>query len=289
MKTAMKYVIVMPAYNEENFIGRAIESIAAQTLLPQRLVIVNDGSTDRTRSVIEGYQRAYPWIQLVNNDKKEQRAAGSKVVRAFYLGYHQIQDTYDFLVKLDADLTLPVHYFERIAGCFKAAPKLGIAGGTIAIEENGEWVYENFSDIDHVKGAFKAYRRACFEQIGGLRASIGWDTADELLARYHGWQIQVDPELQVRHYRVLGAETGAVKIRVKVGNGMYRLRYGFFITLISAIKAGYLNKPYGLTGLAVLWGWVQSFLKRDAFIVTAEEGRFIRRFRRGRMWGKLRR
>lgn len=283
----MKYVIVMPAYNEEGFIGRAIESIAAQTLLPLRLVIVNDGSTDRTRALVEGYQQTYPWIQLVNNDKKEQRAAGSKVVRAFYLGYRQIQDTYDFLVKLDADLTLPAHYFERIADHFKADPKLGIAGGTIAIEENGKWVYENFSDIDHVKGAFKAYRRACFEQIGGLRASIGWDTADELLARFHGWSIQVDPALQVRHYRVLGAETGSVKIRVKVGNGMYRLRYGFFITLISAIKAGYLNKPYGLTGLAVLWGWVQSFVKRDEFIVTAEEGRFIRQFRRERMREKL--
>lgn len=283
----MKYVIVMPAYNEEGFIGRAIESIAAQTLIPQRLVIVNDGSTDRTRAIVEGYQETYPWIQLVNNDKKEQRAAGSKVVRAFYLGYQQIQDAYDFLVKLDADLTLPNHYFERMAAMFQADPRLGIAGGTIAIEENGEWVYENFSDIDHVKGAFKSYRRACFEQIGGLRASIGWDTADELLARFHGWGIQVDPELQVRHYRVLGAETGSVKIRVKVGNGMYRLRYGFFITLISAIKAGYLNKPYGITGLAVLWGWAQSFLNRDDFIVTAEEGRFIRRFRKDRMRAKL--
>lgn len=283
----MKYVIVMPAYNEEGFIGRAIESIAAQTLIPQRLVIVNDGSTDRTRAIVEGYQETYPWIQLVNNDKKEQRAAGSKVVRAFYLGYQQIQDAYDFLVKLDADLTLPNHYFERIAAMFQADAKIGIAGGTIAIEENGEWVYENFSDVDHVKGAFKSYRRACFEQIGGLRASIGWDTADELLARFHGWGIQVDPELQVRHYRVLGAETGSVKIRVKVGNGMYRLRYGFFITLISAIKAGYLNKPYGITGLAVLWGWVQSFVNRDTFIVTAEEGRFIRQFRKGRMWGKV--
>jgi glycosyltransferase involved in cell wall biosynthesis len=283
----MKYVIVMPAYNEEGFIGRAIESIAAQTLIPQRLVIVNDGSTDRTREIVEGYQQTYPWIQLVNNDKKEQRAAGSKVVRAFYLGYQQIQDHYDFLVKLDADLTLPTHYFERIASLFQADPKLGIAGGTIAIEENGEWVYENFSDVDHVKGAFKSYRRACFEQIGGLRTSIGWDTADELLARFHGWSIQVDPELQVRHYRVLGAETGSVKIRVKVGNGMYRLRYGFFITLISAIKAGYLNKPYGITGLAVLWGWVQSFLNRDEFIVTAEEGRFIRTFRKARMQEKI--
>lgn len=283
----MRYILIMPAYNEEHFIGRALDAIVRQTLLPLRLIVVNDGSTDRTAEVVQGFAKRHPWIRLVNNDKKEQRAAGSKVVRAFYLGYQTIDEDYDFLVKFDADLEVPEHYFERMAALFEGEPHLGIAGGTIAIELNGKWVYEHFSDEDHVKGAFKSYRRQCFEDIGGLRASIGWDTADELLARYHDWTIRVDPSLQVRHYRPLGAETGSVKIRVKVGNGLYRLRYGFIITLISAIKAGYLNKPYGLTGLAVLWGWLQSWLKREDYIVTAEEGTFIRKFRRKRMLGKL--
>ena len=283
----MRYILIMPAYNEEHFIGRALDAIARQTLLPKRLIVVNDGSTDRTAEVVQGFAEKYPWIRLVNNDKKEQRAAGSKVVRAFYLGFQTIDEDYDFLVKFDADLEVPEDYFERMAALFQGEPHPGIAGGTIAIEQDGKWVYENFSDEDHVKGAFKSYRRQCFEDIGGLRASIGWDTADELLARYHNWTIRVDPGLQVRHYRPLGAETGSVKIRVKVGNGMYRLRYGFIITLISAIKAGYLNKPYGLTGLAVLWGWLQSWIKREDYIVTAEEGEFIRKFRRSRMMGKL--
>ncbi len=283
----MKYIIIMPAYNEEHFIGRALDAISRQTLPPRRLIVVNDGSTDGTAEVVRAYAARHPWIELVNNDKKEERAAGSKVVRAFYLGYQAIREDYDFLVKFDADLEIPEHYFERMAELFRANPRLGIAGGTIAVEEQGEWVYENFSDVDHVKGAFKSYRRQCFEDIGGLRASIGWDTADELLARYHGWTVQVDTGLQVRHYRPLGAETGSVRIRIKVGNGMYRLRYGFFITLISAIKAGYLNRPFGLTGLAVLRGWLQSWLRREPFIVSREEGRFIRRFRRRRMLGKV--
>lgn len=278
----------MPAYNEERFIGAAIESIAAQTKLPERLLIVNDGSTDGTAAVIADYQKRYPWISMITNEKKEARAAGAKVIRAFYLGYHALGDMdYDFLVKLDADLSFPDDYFERIAAMFTADPKLGIAGGTIVIEKNGEWVYENFSDEDHVKGAFKAYRRACFEAIGGLKHSIGWDTADELLSRFHGWTIKVDPSLKIRHYRPLGAETGSVKIRVRVGQGMYRLRYGFWITLISAAKAGYLNKPYVLTGIAVMWGWLKSLLAGDEFMVSAEEGRFIRRFRWERMQGKI--
>jgi glycosyltransferase involved in cell wall biosynthesis len=284
----MDYIIIMPAYNEEAFLGRTLDSIARQTLPPRRLILVNDGSTDRTAAIAAEYAQRYPWLQIVHNDKKEKRAAGAKVVRAFYLGYRAIREPYELLAKLDADLEIPPDYFARLVELFQASPRLGIAGGTIAIEQDGQWVYENFSDIDHVKGAFKTYRRQCFEDIGGLRASIGWDTADELLARYHGWEIQVDPSLQVRHYRPLGAETGSLKIRMKVGHGMYRLRYGFFITLISAIKAGYLNKPYLLTGLAVLWGWLLSFLRRDEFMVSPQEGDFIRQFRRRRMWGKLR-
>ncbi len=281
-------MIIMPAYNEELMLPRALDSIAAQSMLPQRLLVVNDGSTDGTAEVVEAYARHYPWIGLVNNTRKEARAAGAKVVRAFNMGYQALLvHDYDFLVKLDADLELPTDYFERIAGFFAADPRLGIAGGTIVIERNGEWVYEHFSDEDHVKGAYKSYRRACFEAIGGLKPSIGWDTADELLARYHGWSIKVDTSLKVRHYRELGAETGSVKIRVKVGQGMYRLRYGFWITLISAVKAGYLNKPYILTGIGVLWGWLKSCLNRDAFMVTEDEGRFIRRFRLQRMMGKL--
>ncbi len=283
----MRYIVIIPAYNEETFIGRTIETIARQTLLPQALIIVNDGSTDGTAQVVRQYQQKYPWIRMVTNAKKEPYASGSKVVRAFYLGYQTIESDYDFLVKFDADLEVPPHYFARMAEIFTQNPKVGIAGGMIVMEKNGEWVYENFSDIDHVKGAYKSYRKACFTAIGGLKHSIGWDTADELLARFHGWQIQVDTSLQVKHYRPLGTETGSLKIRRRIGNGMYRLRYGFWITLISATKAGYLTKPYGLTGISVLIGWLQSWLKREDYIVTEAEGKFIRQFRWQRMKGKL--
>ena len=284
----MKYLIIIPAYNEENFIGRIIESIIQQSLLPQTLLIVNDGSTDNTSKIVQDYAQKHPWIKLVNHQKKEGHAAGAKVVRAFYVGYNSLSEhDYDFLVKLDADLEISADYFEKIAQIFEENPKVGIAGGTILLEKNGQWVYENFSDRDHVKGAFKAYRKECFEAIGGLRFSIGWDTADELLSRYHGWEIKVDPSLEVKHYRELGTETGSIKIREKVGLGMYRLRYKFWITLISAIKGGYLNRPYGLTGLAILVGFFKGWIKKDQFMVTEEEGKFIREFRLNRMKKKL--
>jgi biofilm PGA synthesis N-glycosyltransferase PgaC len=49
------YVLISPVYNEEKFIGRMIESIAAQTVLPEHWVIVDDGSTDRTPEIARAY------------------------------------------------------------------------------------------------------------------------------------------------------------------------------------------------------------------------------------------
>ena len=283
----MKYVIIIPAYNEEQYLGKALDSIVAQEVLPQQLIVVNDGSKDATPEIVRRYAEQFPWIKLVNNEKKEERSAGAKVVRAFYLGYEAIDVEYQFLSKLDADIELPAHYYRRLSEMFQANPRLGLAGGMITTLKNGEWVYEHFSDRDYLPGAFKTYRQDCFEAIGGLRRSMGWDTVDELIARMHGWEIQVDSSLKVKHHRTLGAETGSLKIRVKVGTAMYRMRYGFFITFISALKAGYLNKPYGMTGLAVLWGWLLCWLRREDYIVSKEEGRFIRNFRKERMMKKV--
>ena len=261
----MDYIIIMPAYNEEELIGQTIQSILQQSQLPKRLIVVNDGSTDNTEKTVQEFINQFDWIRLVNNNKKKGHAPGAKVIKAFYLGFNTIEEPYDYVVKLDADLELPGNYFETISKMFTNNPKLGIAGGTIVIEKNGEWIYENFSDEDHVKGAYKSYRKACFEAIGGPRLSVGWDTADELLARFHGWEVATDTSLQIKHYREMGTETGFVKVRAKVGIGMYRLRYGFWIMLISAIKAGYLNKPYGLTGLAVFLGMAKILVESRCF------------------------
>ena len=283
----MKYVIVMPAFNESQRIGDTLQSLTRQTMQPRQLIVVIDNSTDNTAQVVESFAHSYPWIRLLHHLSQPSHAPGAKVVRAFDAGFKTIQEDFDFVVKMDADLELPPEYFERVSRLFDRDARVGIAGGIYLIENNGQWVQESYADLDHVKGPCKAYRKACFEAIGGLRESVGWDSVDEMLALYHGWKVRTDGQLQVKHLRHRGTETGLVRVMVKIGHSFYRMRYGLFIALISAGKAGLLNRPYVISGIAVLFGFLQAWARRDRFIVDPAEGRFIRRYRRRRMLQKL--
>jgi glycosyltransferase involved in cell wall biosynthesis len=284
----MRYVVIIPAYNEEHFLPATVDALLAQHLRPVELVIVDDGSSDNTAGIIEAYARQHTWIRGVHVGGDKGYAGGAKIVAAFYRGYEALAtQEYDFLVKLDADIVLEANYFERVAAIFTDNPQVGLAGGMLLTEKNGEWVYENIADRDHVKGAFKAWRKAAFEAMGQLRPTIGWDTADEMLIQYHGWDVKVDESLPVRHFRPLGTKTGFIKIRVRIGYGFYRLRYGFFISLVSAIKAGMRSRPYVLSGLATLYGYMEAWWRGDAFAVSEDEGRFIRQYRWQRMRAKL--
>ncbi len=283
----MKYVVIIPAYNEEQFIGNTIESIAQQTLLPAQVIVVNDGSTDNTKLVVQRFCDQYAWLKLISSEKKTKHAGGGKVVRAFFRGYEAINSGYEVVVKLDADLILPFNYFEKVMAMFASNPKLGIAGGIHKVEQDGKWVFEKMADKDHVHGAYKAYRKACFEQTGGPRPSIGWDSLDELIARYHGWEIKADHSLLIKHSRVTGTETGIVRVKYQIGWSWYRMRYGFFIAIISAVKLGMNRPPIFFSGVAALVGWFQAWFRADKFIVNEEEGRFIRQFRWQRILQKL--
>ena len=43
-----------------------------------------------------------------------------------------------------------------------------------------------------------------FLETGKIAKSIGWDTLDELMAQYHGWELKVDPSLKVKHLKPTG-------------------------------------------------------------------------------------
>ncbi|MFV5694811.1 glycosyltransferase family 2 protein [Flavobacterium sp. LB3P122] len=281
----MNYYIVIPAHNEEAFISLTLESLISQTVLPKKVVVVNDNSTDKTAEIVTVFAKENPFITLVNKTSSAIHLPGSKVIQAFHKGFETLDEEYDVIVKLDADLILPNNYFETILNIFEKDATIGMAGGFAFIEKNGEWILENLTDKDHIRGAFKAYRKACFQQIGNLKPAMGWDTVDELLSKFYGWKVVTDATLIVKHLKPTGANYNKTA-RYKQGEAFYTLGYGFLITGIASAKLAMLKKKPFLF-LDYIKGFWKAKAAKTPLLVTEEQAKFIRKYRLKKMKEKL--
>ena len=281
----MKYYIVIPAYNEEAFIALTLQSLVSQTLLPKKVVVVNDNSTDKTSEIVLAFAKENPFITLVNKTSEAIHLPGSKVIQAFHKGLETLDNNYDVIVKLDADLILPNNYFESISSTFEKDAEVAMVGGFAYIEKNGDWILENLTDKDHIRGAFKAYRKTFFEQMGNLKPDMGWDTVDELLAKFYGWKVITDSSLIVKHLKPTGANYNKTA-RYKQGEAFYTLGYGFFITAIASAKLAMMKKK-PLLFLDYVLGFWKAKMANKPLLVTEEQAKFIRKYRFQKMKEKL--
>lgn len=273
----MKFYIVIPAHNEEDVIDLTLKSLVNQTYLPTKLAVVDDNSSDRTAEIVELYTRKYNWIHLVKSSSTDIHLPGAKIINAFNAGLKTLDTNYDVICKFDADLVFPKNYLEQLQLHFKQNEKLGMAAGFCYIEKNKKWVLEDLTKKDHIRGALKAYRKNCFNDIGHLKSSIGWDTVDELLAQYHGWQLKTDETLHVKHLKPTGASYNK-KSKYLQGEAFYKLRYGFLLTLITALKMTWKKKSIYVFPDYII-GYFKAKSNNIEPLVTKEEGKYIRKLR----------
>ena len=273
----MNISIIIPAHNEEKYIADTLQSLADQTLQPKQIIVVNDNSTDNTKTIVEDFQKKFHFITLINVTSSNKHLPGTKIINAFYKGFERVNSKYDVLCKFDADLIFPKNYLEKLASHFNANSKLGMAAGFCYIEKNNEWILENLTRKDHIRGALKAYRKACFEQIGKLKPSMGWDTVDELLAKYYHWEILTDETLHVKHLKPTGISYNKASKHMQ-GEAMYKMRYGFTITAISALKLAYKKRSF-LLFKDYMSGYFKAKKNKTVQLVTKEQGVFIRKLR----------
>lgn len=281
----MKYYAIIPAHNEEAFMALTLQSLAEQSLLPTKVVVVDDNSTDGTAAIVSAFAEKYSWISLVTKKSDAVHMPGSKVIQAFQKGYESVDDAYDIIVKLDADLILPADYFETVINTFKGDARVGMAGGFAYIEKDGKWVLENLTDKDHIRGAFKAYRKELYLQMEGLRPAMGWDTADELIARFFDWKIVTIESLKVKHLKPTGANYNKAA-RYKQGEAFYTLGYGFLITAIAGAKLA-MRKKEPLLFLDYVNGFLKAKKENRKLLVSPEQAKFIRAYRWRKMKEKI--
>ncbi len=281
----MKIYIVIPAHNEAEFIGLTLQSLLDQTYQAEKIVVVNDQSNDATPQIINEFATKNNSISLVSITSSEEHLPGSKVIRAFNEGYKTLDQHYNIICKFDADLIFPNNYLESLVAAFHGFSKIGMFGGFCSIQKGTSWVLENLTDKEHIRGAIKAYRKECFLDIGGLKPAMGWDTADELLAQYYGWQIKTDQDLVVKHLKPTGTTYNKAS-KYKQGEAFYSLRYGFLITLIASAKLAFLKKNFSYF-LDYMTGYLKASNNKSNFLLTKDEGRFARNLRCNKMRKKL--
>lgn len=280
----MNYHVIIPAHNEEAFLADTLNAILRQSLRPKKVVVVNDNSTDGTERIINEFTTLSRIFEKLNTISSKEHMPGSKVISAFNKGLLLLDDDYDFIVKLDADVILPDNYFERIAYIFTGSPKVGIAGGFIYEKvSEGNWELNHPMNKNHVRGAFKAYSKACFKAIGGLKAAMGWDTIDELLAQYHGFEIFTDDALHAKHLRPTGQSYNE-KAKILQGKAMYTMRYGFWITFIASMKMAWKSKKWKVF-INNFEGYYTARKEKAPYLVSEKQGKFIR----GLRWKNIKR
>jgi hypothetical protein len=279
--SAPRYAVVTAVKDEADHLALTIESMVAQTHRPAQWVIVDDGSSDGTRAIAETAADRHPWISVVDGPGGK-RARGAPVVLAFQRGHAALTEPHEFVVKLDGDLFLPAHYFEWVAATFEREPRAGIVGGRLLVHDGREWVPEHVGQHT-VHGAIKAYRRACFDEMGGLRASTGWDGIDEYAAKARDWRVLPLSELHVLHYARRGSKQPWVRARLEEGRGAHFMGYLPPFMLARAAYRMAVEEPRVLGGIVLLVGYVRAALARTPRVDDPAAVEELRREQRGRL------
>ena len=286
-----RYLLISPCRNEAAYMRQTLDSVLAQSILPARWVIVDDGSTDATPAILAEYAAKYDWIQIVTRGDRGRRAVGPGVVEAFYAGYEAIvPEEYEYLCKLDLDLNLPPRYFELLMSRMEADPRIASCSGKSYVRENGELVNERHGD-EMSLGMTKFYRVSRFKELGGFVREVMWDGIDCHRSRLLGWEACSwdEPDLRFVHLRPMGStQVGILTGRMRHGFGQYFMGTSPVYMVASTINR--LNdKPYVIGAAAMLWGYVWSALQRKPRYDDLEFRRFLRRWQwRALLVGKRR-
>ena len=271
------FSIIVPVHNEEKLLPFFLKSVCSQNVLPQEMILIDDNSNDRTKKIMTDYQNKNDFIKAFSYKSSNEHMPGPKVINAFLYGYSKLTKPYEFILKLDADLVLPSKYFQAISKAF-SNPKVGIVGGVLMeLSKRGIWENTHPMKKSHVRGALKAYSIECYKKIGGLIPEMGWDTIDEILANYFGYEVMVLNNLKVKHLRPMGNVYSRNSSFLQ-GQAFYKMRYGIIIGTLACLKGFLIKKSLSF----LFWsfkGFLDGYLKKKKFIVTKKQGKFIRKHR----------
>jgi len=274
----MNYILITAARNEQAFIARTLESVTTQTRPPVRWVIVDDGSTDQTAAIVAGYAQKFPWIQLIQNPRREGRnfAAKANAVNGAFAACQPLE--FEVVGNLDADTSFAPGYMEFLLNKFEADRRLGCAGTPFTQDGGYDSTRDSYEGENYVAGPIQLFRRDCFRAIGGYIANPagGVDWIAVMTARLKGWTVRSYDDLRYHHHRSMGtAERNEVVALFTYGEKDYYLGNSPVWELFR-VAYRLLKKPYVAGGMALFLGYFWAMLRRVKRPISNELMRYHR-------------
>lgn len=252
--------------NEERHLPRLFASLGQQERRPDLLVLVDDGSSDRSADLAAAFAEIQTYSRVLRRpqrDPETDRMAGAAELVGFQWALEQLDQPYDVVAKLDGDLQFPPSFFATVMGALEADERIGICGGPLSIERELFASQPEPSQRWHVRGATKFYRAACLEQISPLPVHLGWDTIDELRAQLNGWKVEnvTFPDSNVLHLRPTGSYDGLVRGYRRAGVAAWA--YGAHpLQVLASSLVRVPRRPRLVGGAAYLGAWLGAALRR---------------------------
>ena len=283
----MRLSVIVPFLDEAALLPRLLASIELQTRRPDRLVLVDDGSSDGSDALAAAFASRHEYAVALRRSPRAQesdRLAGAGELRSFQWALAEVDDSWDVIAKLDADLELNPRHFECVLEEMQADRRLGIAGAVLS-DVHADGAPTRFPVPRwHVRGATKFYRRECYEQIQPVPAHLGWDMIDEVKARRAGWRTESLelPGGDTLHLRPTGRHDGRLHAYRRWGQCAWGYGAHPAFVLLGGIKR-LPRRPYAIGGALYVIGYAEAATRRMPRVegevrayVRREEARQVR-------------
>ena len=195
--------VLIPAHNEESVIVQTVQSVLHSDLNEIHVIVVDDGSSDRTLELLQGNFGKNDRVQIIHQVNQGKAAALNNA-----LSYAKTE----FVVTIDADTEIERDAIRKLLRHF-SDPKVGAVAGNVKVGNRSRWLtrwqaleyitsqnmekraFDLLNCITVVPGALGAWRREAIEAAGGITADTVAEDADLTIAiRRLGWRVTYDEE-----------------------------------------------------------------------------------------------
>ncbi len=257
----MNYEIVIPARNEEKYLEKTLQSVKEQTIPPNRLIVVDDGSTDRT------YEIACLYADLVIKriDRGFSALGTTEITEVFNAGLREVSEDADFVLINGADDILPPNYVEVLYNTMVSDPLFAMISGRTHDEA------QKYTGLPP-HGGGRLVNADLWRQTNGLQypKTLGWETWLIYKFRMMGYRAEKINNISYRPQRP--PIKGAMKRAYEKGKEMKALGYTGRYTLLRAIQFS-MKSP--IAGFRLLLGYFSQKEQLDCAEWVANEQRRI--------------